>query len=95
MVYLYILMHCIIFNHHSCAQNKIGVVLCNHYRYTSQYLNNLNLKGPYPLGDIGKIDAIIGADLAPIITPIILWVWSIDWATGWPLSGHWDRPENG
>ena len=58
-------------------------------------------KGPYQLGDHGKIGGIIGRRrpiIPPFIPPITLWVWPIYWATGRlitrrPLSpGDWVPP---
>ena len=42
-------------------------------------LSSFHTKGPYPLGDFGKIGAIIGIIIAgrlPIIVPATSWVWS-------------------
>ena len=47
-------------------------------------------QGPYPLGDFGVIGDKIGRQrpiLVPILSPITLWVWPINWATGRPSPG--------
>ena len=80
------------------SPTELKELLDSIYNFTSDYRNIVYPNGPYPLGDFGKIDSIIGLRrpiIAPITAPVTLSVWPTTWATGRPSPGDQNRPATG